>query len=189
MRGLIVCLAFVALPASAQVYKCLEGGRQVFSDTPCPQAESKMIDVRPAAGGPVNRSSEYWAEKERREKAAAEREEAELRREVERGVRQQAALAPKALSAQEQTQLIERAKKAVLYKLIDPESGRFRNVSALGNEVCGEVNGKNRLGGYTGFQVFWVQFSPEPDVWMGDILGASAARVCAKRIAAAASSN
>lgn len=179
-----------ALPASAQVYKCLEGGRQVFSDTPCPQAESKMIDVRPAAGGPVNRSSEYWAERERREKAAAEREEAELRREVERRVRQQAAVAPpKALSAQEQTQLIERAKKAVLYKLIDPESGRFRNVSALGNEVCGEVNSKNRLGGYTGFQVFWVQFSPEPDVWMGDILGASAARVCAKRIAAAAASN
>lgn len=45
----------------------------------------------------------------------------------------------------------------------DPASAQFRNVRAVdvvlengSNErrVCGEVNGKNRLGGYTGFEMF-----------------------------------
>lgn len=187
MRGLILLLAFAAMPAVAQVYKCTEGGKVVFSDYPCQRTDSKMIDVRPAAGGPVNRSTEYWAEQERRARIDAERNEAEIQREADRRLRA-TAVAPSSRSytSEENAQLIERAKKAVLFKLIDPESGRFRSLSVQGGEVCGEVNGKNKFGGYTGFQTFWVKFNPEPDVWMGDILGPSAQRICAARIAAAA---
>jgi hypothetical protein len=40
--------------------------------------------------------------------------------------------------------------------LTDPDSGRFRNVfvSPRGRAVCGEVNAKNRMGGYAGFRRF-----------------------------------
>lgn len=187
VRRLFTLLAVVAVPAWGQVYKCNEGGRVVFSDTPCMKADGAAIDVRPAAGGPINRSSEYWAEQDRRAKVEAERQEAEIQREVDRRTRAAAAAPPaRSYSSAENAQLIERAKKAVLYRLLDPEAGRFRNVTANSGEVCGEVNGKNKLGGYTGFQVFWVKFGPEPDVWMGDILGPSAQRICAARIAAAA---
>lgn len=43
-----VCMA-VVLPASAQVYKCKEGGTTVFSAMPC-SADARTIDVKPAAG-------------------------------------------------------------------------------------------------------------------------------------------
>ncbi|MGE6320574.1 hypothetical protein ACQKEF_09885 [Pseudomonas oryzihabitans] len=56
---------------------------------------------------------------------------------------------------------IELARKAVKEKLNDPDSAQFRNdrvteaepgVKAKGGfYVCGEVNAKNRMGGYTGF--------------------------------------
>jgi hypothetical protein len=46
-------------------------------------------------------------------------------------------------------------------KLTDPDSARFRNVMAVrpksfssGFLFCGEVNAKNQLGGYVGFQPF-----------------------------------
>ena len=44
-------------------------------------------------------------------------------------------------------------------QLFDPESAQFRNVHEgverkNGWIVCGEVNGKNRFGGYTGFKKF-----------------------------------
>ena len=57
-------------------------------------------------------------------------------------------------------QLIEAAKKAIAYSLIDPESARFREVFIAPNRtaVCGQVNAKNRMGGYTGFQRF--MYSP-----------------------------
>lgn len=82
MRGLIVCLAFVALPSSAQVFKCTEGGRTVFSDYPCQRTDNKTIDVLPATGGPVDRSSEYWEEQRRREEKAVADERAEMEKEA-----------------------------------------------------------------------------------------------------------
>jgi hypothetical protein len=43
-------------------------------------------------------------------------------------------------------------------EMLDSESARFRNLEIRGEDdakyVCGEVNGKNRFGGYTGFQGF-----------------------------------
>jgi hypothetical protein len=48
--------------------------------------------------------------------------------------------------------VISRAHEAATQTLVDPESARFRNdyVDAAGG-VCGEVNAKNRMGGYVGF--------------------------------------
>jgi general secretion pathway protein G len=55
---------------------------------------------------------------------------------------------------------IDAAKLAVAEKLIDPESAQYRNVEAFANgNVCGEVNAKNRMGGYTGFDRFIYSYS------------------------------
>ena len=49
-------------------------------------------------------------------------------------------------------------REALLTRLKDPESARFRNVkpTADGLYLCGEVNSKNSMGGYTGFKKFYV---------------------------------
>jgi hypothetical protein len=49
---------------------------------------------------------------------------------------------------------IEGAQAAASYKLIDPSSAQFRNVSVTNDFACGEVNGKNRMGAYAGFLRF-----------------------------------
>lgn len=48
------------------------------------------------------------------------------------------------------------AKEAVLEKLNDPNSAQFRNlrIGKSGDLICGEVNAKNRMGGYVGFVTF-----------------------------------
>ena len=51
--------------------------------------------------------------------------------------------------------LLAEAKEQVARQLLDPESARFRDLKIKGKDaVCGEVNGKNRFGGYVGFQPF-----------------------------------
>lgn len=52
----------------------------------------------------------------------------------------------------------ERAKDLLRERLVDPESARFRNVTVdlRTGKVVGEVNSKNKLGGYVGFQCFLV---------------------------------
>lgn len=50
MRTMIVAVALAAaLPVHAQVYKCQEGGKTVFSDIPC-ATNARQIDARPATG-------------------------------------------------------------------------------------------------------------------------------------------
>ena len=46
----------------------------------------------------------------------------------------------------------QESKDVVLSVLSDPDSAQFRNI----NGRCGEVNSKNRMGGYTGFDKFVV---------------------------------
>lgn len=46
---LAMALAGATMSAQAQVYKCKEGGRVVFSDVPCIQG-SEQVKVAPAAG-------------------------------------------------------------------------------------------------------------------------------------------
>lgn len=50
----------------------------------------------------------------------------------------------------------KRAKAAAAQLLIDPTSAQFRNVAAGDRAVCGEINGKNRMGAYVGFTRFYV---------------------------------
>ena len=62
---------------------------------------------------------------------------------------------------------IQSIQAAASYNLIDPESANFRNVRARdirredgteAVEFCGEVNAKNRMGGYAGFSPFKGKF-------------------------------
>lgn len=56
--------------------------------------------------------------------------------------------------------LQRRAKDAAKEMLIDPDSAQFRKVAAAkdGSGICGEINGRNRMGAYSGFTRFI--FSP-----------------------------
>lgn len=48
------------------------------------------------------------------------------------------------------------AREAVAYQLRDPASAQFREVFTHQGNVCGQVNGKNGFGAYTGFKRFYV---------------------------------
>lgn len=51
--------------------------------------------------------------------------------------------------------LAKQAKEAVKERLIDPESATFKiEYEDPKGLICGQVNAKNRLGGYTGFSRF-----------------------------------
>lgn len=58
---------------------------------------------------------------------------------------------------------VSRARAAAAEALIDPSSAQFRSLR-LGptGTVCGEINGKNRLGGYVGFRRFVVTQDDAP---------------------------
>ncbi|WP_394197992.1 MULTISPECIES: hypothetical protein [Rhodobacterales] len=58
---------------------------------------------------------------------------------------------------------IRQIQETVTVGFFDPEAARFRKVRAVDvvlqdgqreRRVCGEVNGKNRLGGYVGYEFF-----------------------------------
>ena len=71
-------------------------------------------------------------------------------------VNQMAASVVAFLSTGTEEQVIEKAKTTVSNGLRDPGSAQFRNVRVvpyqIGKVVCGEVNGKNAYGGYTGLK-------------------------------------
>ena len=57
------------------------------------------------------------------------------------------------------------ARSLASYDLFDPGSAQYRNLNAyqLSNgdiAICGEQNGRNRLGGFVGFQPFYLRFTP-----------------------------
>lgn len=56
----------------------------------------------------------------------------------------------------EANKIVADVQSAVANELTDPESARFKDVygNALGM-YCGEVNAKNKMGGYIGFQKFY----------------------------------
>ena len=53
------------------------------------------------------------------------------------------------------------AREAAAESLIDPTSALFQNVKVneRGDAVCGEINGKNRMGAYVGFTRFYAEDS------------------------------
>jgi hypothetical protein len=52
-----------------------------------------------------------------------------------------------------------RAKQAIAEQLIDPTAAQFRKMRIQGSSVCGEVNGKNKMGAYVGYSRFVVDTS------------------------------
>ena len=62
--------------------------------------------------------------------------------------------------------LIKTVKESVSKELRDPSSALFRNLRQLeSGQICGEVNGKNGFGAYTGFQTFAAHVSKIADFW------------------------
>jgi hypothetical protein len=57
---------------------------------------------------------------------------------------------------------IDRARTAVADHLKDPDSAKFRNERQVSDgSVCGEVNGKNGFGAYSGFAPFFAMKRPD----------------------------
>jgi hypothetical protein len=61
---------------------------------------------------------------------------------------------------------IEKGREAIAQRLKDPDSAKFRGVYFMKRGeypplVCGEVNSKNSLGGYAGFQRFITATTPD----------------------------
>ncbi len=57
---------------------------------------------------------------------------------------------------------VQNAHKAVAYRLMDPESAKFREDRELSDgSVCGQVNGKNSYGAYSGFGNYLARKGPD----------------------------
>jgi len=96
------------------------------------------------------------AEKERIERESKLAHEAEDRRNAE-------AAAQERLAAQDRAVKQDELAAKIKSSMFDPDSAQFRNmrISLNGQSLCGEVNGKNKMGGYVGFKRFVVlQGSP-----------------------------
>lgn len=61
------------------------------------------------------------------------------------------------IQAAYRAEAVETVKRAVTGAMKDPDSVKFRNVAAdkSGAFVCGEVNAKNAMGGYSGYTPFY----------------------------------
>lgn len=78
-----------------------------------------------------------------------------------------------AQAAKPASPLIAQAKQTIAAEMIDPSSVQYRNVRTVrqivGGKpvtiVCGEVNSKNRMGGYVGF----AKFAYEPTILHGAV--------------------
>ncbi|MFC0202922.1 hypothetical protein [Novosphingobium soli] len=51
--------------------------------------------------------------------------------------------------------LTEETKRYITKDFIDPDAAQFRNIKPHGRCLTGEVNGKNRFGGYVGYHKFY----------------------------------
>lgn len=74
--------------------------------------------------------------------------------------------------------LIDELRKPVLAQLNDPDSAQFRNERAIGDwtldgtVLCGEVNTKNRMGGYVGYTPYEAGKSSASIIRAGSIVPA-----------------
>ena len=75
-----------------------------------------------------------------------------------RSVQLMAESSPRMDEPEAEERYIDAAKEAAVRDLVDPESAQFRDIEVVaynnGYVVCGEINGKNRMGGYVGFRPF-----------------------------------
>lgn len=80
---ILAAIAAIALPAQAQVFKCQEGGKTVFSDRPC-HANAAPLPVTPAVGHDPSTRYRMEAERDRVRAEAYQKELAEKRAEFAR---------------------------------------------------------------------------------------------------------
>ncbi|MCP5384181.1 MAG: hypothetical protein H6919_03350 [Sphingomonadaceae bacterium] len=65
------------------------------------------------------------------------------------------------------------AEAAAAYHLLDPSSAQFREVEFRDEDtVCGQINGKNRMGAYSGFTNF-VSYRTPSGEWLAEIVTTS----------------
>jgi len=71
---------------------------------------------------------------------------------------------------------VKKAKGEATRSFLDPDSANFRNllvtVDKSGRTLCGEVNAKNRMGGYVGYRRFIAPFKTEEQVFSSTLLEA-----------------
>lgn len=77
----------------------------------------------------------------------------------------------------------EKAKRVVREQWLDPTTAEFSKVETRSGTVCGEVNGKNKLGAYVGFSRFVIDLATykpliDPQFDLSDLL--SARDLCAE---------
>jgi hypothetical protein len=150
-KSAFVALVFVALSQNANaVYRCVVSGQTVFQDSPCL--------------GSLGTNAE---EINRRSKQQQSENERILQNSLAETSMRPAERSQRAATAEVQ------ARAAVVDRLLDPKSAELRKVTTYAgvgshkvyaksftgppviDVVCGEVNSKNRMGGYVGFKPFY----------------------------------
>lgn len=182
-----VCGLTFTPAAFADLFKCTVGGKVQYQETSCVGGEEKALDD----------SYRRLLQLEREAKAKVQKREAD-------------ALAAKgATGASDEDERKARAEQAARSyfenTLIDPSSMQLRNLQVyldvpgskirtkgskttpLVDVVCGEVNSKNRMGGYVGFKYFYWDSDQKKVVGLLDVPGEladmyedMAQRTCAK---------
>lgn len=196
-------LAF-APAASADLFKCTVGGKVQYQQMACAAGEEKALDD--------SKRRMFQREREAKERLAKQEADAlaVARDSKDRLMRQEAdALTAKgAAGVGNEGARKVRAEQAMRsyfeQTLIDPSSVQFRNLQVfldvpgsklrtsgsksgpLVDVVCGEMNSKNRMGGYVGFKHFYWDsdekkaVGPLDDRQLGAIMEDLVRRTCAK---------
>lgn len=68
---------------------------------------------------------------------------------------------------------IDAVQQHVVENFKDPSSATFRNVKVSDGTVCGEVNGKNSYGAYSGFDKFYGSYYEGSGAVVGHVMNAS----------------
>lgn len=143
-------LIAVSMQDALAVSRCTVNGQTVFQDSPCQ--------------GSLGTHAEEFNKRARQQELENERY-------------LQGSLAESSMGAEERSQRAGRSEaaaiKAVIDRMIDPKSADLRNIKTYAgvgfhkvftknvvgppviDVVCGEVNSKNRMGGYVGFKPFY----------------------------------
>lgn len=150
-----VCSAFLSMTAHADLFKCTVGGKVQYQETPCAGGEEKAL----------NDSNRRMRQQERE---ALQR----VRQAEDKALSATQGLSTSIQEARREQ--AEQSARAYLDRvLIDPSSAQYRNMTVyldvpgsklrttgsrttpLVDVVCGEVNSRNRMGGYVGFKYFY----------------------------------
>lgn len=198
-----VCGLAFAPAAFADLFKCTVGGKVQYQQTPCAVGEEKALDDR----------NRRMLQREREAKERLAKQEADALTAARDAKKRLVTQETHALTAKgaagvgnegERKARAEQAMRSYFEQtLIDPSSMQFRNLQVfldvpgsklrttgskttpLVDVVCGEMNSKNRMGGYVGFKHFYWDsdekkaVGPLDDRQLGAIMEDLAQRTCA----------